>query len=209
MSEESTKVEGEILDEKIIQAGEPWGRILERGQRLRIIDVEGQQAVDFLCYNAADHSDRYNAANTMKMGANIYIGKGSKLWSDRANVLLTVLEDTCGKHDTIGGCCSSELNEHRYQVKGARNCRDTFEEALSGFGLSRADIVENVNFFMHVPVDKDGHMEISDGISKAGDYVDLVAEMNTICVISNCAQLHNPCNGYNLTPIRVIVYTPR
>jgi len=100
------------------------------------------------------------------------------------------------------------MNELRYNVAGTRNCRDTFEEALSAFGLGRGDIVENVNFFMYVPVREDGQMAIVDGLSKPGDYVDLLAETDVICVISNCAQRHNPCNGYNPTPVRMISYAP-
>lgn len=206
---EVVNIDGNVFEDKIVRPGEPWGRRLKKGEHLRIIDLEGQQAVDFLCYNAADTSDRYNAANTMKLGASIFLQKGTKLWSDRAKALMTILEDTCGKHDTIGGCCSAEINELRYNVKNTRNCRDTFEEALSAFGLARADIVENVNFFMYVPVNDDGHMAIANGISKPGDYVDLVAETDVICVISNCAQRNNPCNGYNPTPIRVITYEPK
>jgi urea carboxylase-associated protein 1 len=205
---EFANIDGNVLEDKIVHPGEPWGRRLKKGEHLRIIDLEGQQAVDFLCYNATDTRDRYNAANTMKLGENIFLEKGTKLWSDRAKPLMTILEDTCGKHDTIGGCCSAEINELRYNVKNTRNCRDTFEEALSAFGLGRADIVENVNFFMYVPVDDEGHIAIADGISKPGDYVDLIAETDVICVISNCAQRHNPCNGYNPTPIRVITYGP-
>jgi urea carboxylase-associated protein 1 len=205
---DNVRVNGSILEDKVVHAGDPWGRLLKKGERLRIVDLEGQQAVDFLCYNASDPRDRYNAANTMKLGGNIFLRKGSKLWSDRAIPLMSIVEDTCGKHDTIGGCCSAEMNELRYNVKGTRNCRDTFDEALSGFGLTRGDIVENVNFFMHVPVREDGHMAIADGISKPGDYVDLVAETDVICVISNCAQRYNPCNGFNPTPIRVIAYEP-
>jgi urea carboxylase-associated protein 1 len=206
---EVVNIDGNVFEDKIVRPGEPWGRRLKKGERLRIIDLEGQQAVDFLCYNAADTSDRYNAANTMKLGESIFLHKGTKLWSDRAKALMTILEDTCGKHDTIGGCCSAEINELRYNVKSTRNCRDTFEEALSTFGLGRADIVENVNFFMYVPVGDDGHMAIANGISKPGDYVDLVAETDVICVISNCAQRHNPCNGYDPTPVRVIAYGPK
>jgi urea carboxylase-associated protein 1 len=201
-------IEGRILEDKVVQPGQPWGRRLNRGEHLRIIDLEGKQAVDFLCYNASDTRDRYNAANTMKLGRNIFLGKGTKLWSDRAKPLMTIVDDTCGKHDTIGGCCSSEINELRYTVKNTRNCRDTFEEALAPFGLGRADIVENVNFFMYVPVGADGHMAIADGMSKPGDYVDLAAETDVICVISNCAQRNNPCNGYNPTAIRVVAYSP-
>jgi urea carboxylase-associated protein 1 len=207
-TQSAAEVAGTILEDKVIQPGEPWGRKLKRGQHLRIIDLEGRQAVDFLCFNAADSHDRYNAANTMKLGETIYLGKGSKLWSDRAKPLMSIVGDTCGKHDTIGGCCSSEINELRYGVKNTRNCRDTFEEALKPFGLGRDDIVANVNFFMYVPVAENGHMAIADGISKPGDHVDLAAEMDVICVISNCAQRNNPCNGYNPTPVRIITYEP-
>jgi uncharacterized protein len=205
-SKEAAVVEGTILENTIVQPGEPWGRRIKQNERLRIIDLQGQQAVDFLCYDGNDTCDRYNAANTMKLGESIFLGKGAKLWSDRAKPLMTIVEDTCGKHDTIGGCCSAEMNELRYDVKNTRNCRDTFEEALSKFGLGRDDIVGNVNFFMYVPVGPDGRMAIAPGLSKPGDYVDLVAETDVICVISNCAQRYNPCNGFNPTPIRVIAY---
>jgi uncharacterized protein len=205
---DDVRVKGTILEDKVVPSGEPWGRLLRKGEHLRIVDLEGQQSADFLCFNAADPRDRYNAANSMKLGENIYLKKGSQLWSDRAKLLMTIVEDTCGKHDTIGGCCSAEMNELRYQVKNTRNCRDTFEEALSAFGLGRDDIVANVNFFMHVPVREDGHMGITDGISKPGDYVDLLAETDVICAVSNCAQRNNPCNGYNPTPLRIIAYKP-
>jgi urea carboxylase-associated protein 1 len=206
---EVSDVDGEILEDITVPAGQPWGRKLEAGQRLRIIDLEGKQAVDFLCYDAAAPRDRYNAANTMKMGANIFLREGSVLWSDRGNRLMTVVVDTCGYHDTIGGCCSEEMNRIRYNEAGPGNCRDTFELALKPFGLTRDDIATNVNWFMYVPVEKDGTMAIVDGISKPGDYVDLRAERDVICVASNCTQIFNPANGFKPTPVRIITYAPR
>lgn len=208
MSGKAHEVRGKIVEDVTIAAGKPWGRLIKAGQHLRVIDLQGQQAVDFLCYDAADPHDRYNAANTMKLAASIYVGKGTTLWSDRARKMMTVVEDSCGRHDTIGGCCSAEINELRYNVKGTRNCRDTFEEALTPFGLGRDDIVANINWFMYVPVQADGHMAIADGVSKPGDHVDLVAERDVICVVSNCAQIYNPCNGFNPTPVRIITYQP-
>ena len=199
-------IDGRIIEDTIVPPGSPWGRIVKSGQYLRIVDIEGKQAVDFLCYDAADPSDRYNAPNTMKLGANIFLIKGSVLWSDCARKLMTLVDDTCGKHDTIGGCCSSEMNLLRYQKTPGRNCRDTFEEALKPFNLTRGDIATNINWFMYVPVASDGKMAIADGISKAGDYVELRAERDVICVVSNCAQVYNPCNGYNPTPIRIITF---
>jgi urea carboxylase-associated protein 1 len=197
-----------IVEDVVVPAGQPWGRRLSKGQHVRIIDLEGKQAVDFLCYDAEDRTDRYNAANTMKMGANIFLKKGSILWSDRGRRLMRVVEDTCGFHDTIGGCCSSEMNLVRYKKPGPGNCRDTFEIALKQFGMTRDDIATNINWFMYVPVGSDGEMAITEGPSKPGDFVDLVAERDVICVASNCTQVYNPANGFNPTPVRIITYTP-
>lgn len=198
-----------ILQEVTVDPGKPWGHLLKAGQRVRFIDLCGKQAVDFLCYDAVDSTDRYNAANTIKMQSNIYLGAGSVLWSDRGNRMMRIEQDTCGRHDTVAGCCSSEMNVVRYHKPGPANCRDTFERALGEFGLTRDDIVSNVNWFMRVPVGADGSMAISEGISRPGDYVDLVAERDVICVASNCAQIFNNSNGFEPTPIRVVVYAPR
>ena len=193
------------LEDVTVQPGQPWGRRMAKGERLRITDLEGKQAVDFLCFDAADTSDRYNAANTIKLNAKLFIEKGSILVSEQAHTLFTVVEDSCGKHDTIGGCCSAPMNLLRYGKPGPHNCRDTFVAALKPFGLGARDIVANVNFFMYVPVLADGHTAITEGGSKPGDFVELVAERDVIAVVSNCAQIFNPCNGFNPTPVRIIV----
>jgi uncharacterized protein len=197
--------EGAIVEDRIIPADGHWGRVVRRGQTLRIIDLEGQQAVDFLCYNAEDPSERYNAADTMKYAGTIFLTTGHGIYSDMGRRLFTIVEDTCGRHDTIGGCCSAESNEVRYGVKDTPSCRQNFLRALTPFGLGKKDIVANVNWFMNVPVGPDGTMGIVDGQSKAGDYVDLRADMDVLAVISNCPQTRNPCNGFNPTSIRVIV----
>ncbi len=212
-----------VVEDRVIPPGQYWGRVLARGQVLRIVDLEGKQAVDFLCYNAANPEERYNAADTMKYAKTIFLTKGHGIYSDMGRRLLTIVEDTCGRHDTIGGCCSAESNEVRYGVKNTPSCRGSFRRALADFGLGPKDIVTNLNFFMNVPVEADGTMGIVDGLSKPGDYVDLRAEMDVLAlskpgdyvdlraemdvlaVISNCPQTHNPCNGFKPTPIRVIV----
>ena len=196
---------GKILEDRIIPAGEPWARVLKAGQTLRIVDLEGQQAVDFLCYNAADPSERYNAADTMKYAKTIFLTAGHGIYSDMGRRLLTIVEDTCGRHDTIGGCCSAASNELRYGVKDTPACRENFLRALAPFGLGKKDIVANINWFMNVPVEPDGAMAIVDGVSKPGDHVDLRAEMDVLAVISNCPQTRNPCNGWKPSPIRVVV----
>jgi urea carboxylase-associated protein 1 len=194
-----------MLDEIVVPPGGHWGRIIPAGHTLRIVDLEGRQAVDFLCYNAARPEERYNAADTMKIAGSIFLSAGVALYSGLGHKLLTVVEDTCGYHDTIGGCCSEESNFVRYGVRGTPNCRDNFLRALAPFDLGRRDIVANVNFFMYVPVSPDGSMAIVQGRSRPGDHVDLRAEMDVLAVLSNCPQVHNLANDYHPTPIRVAV----
>ena len=199
-------VPGRLVNAWTILPGGDWAEIVRSGQVLRIVDLEGQQAVDFLCYHAADLSERYNAADTMKFAGTIFLTAGHGLYSDMGRRLFTVTADTCGRHDTIGGCCSAESNRFRYGVEGTPNCRDSFLRALARHGLGKKDIVANVNFFMNVPVEPDGRMAIVDGRSRPGDYVDLSAEMDVLAVVSNCPQIYNPCNGGRPTPIRLLVY---
>lgn len=201
---DAPKLAGE-LSRRTIPAGDGFSVRLDSGERLRIVDTHGQQAVDFLCYTAALPVDRYNAANTMKINGNIYLGQGTKLYSDRAQVLMRIVEDTCGRHDTIGGCCSTWSNLVRYGVKDTPACHANFVRELACWSLGPSDIVANVNFFMNVPVRQDGGMAIEAGLSKPGDCVELVAEMPVIVVLSNCPQRSNPAAGFGPTPIDVII----
>ena len=198
----------QVVSDEIIPARAGWSRELKRGEVLRLVDLEGKQAVDFLCYNARDYEDRYAAADTMKINGNIFIRKGTVIYSVNCNAMFTVIDDTCGFHDTIGGCCSAALNKFRYGVGYQPNCRDNFLRELAKVGMGPKDLVANVNFFMYVPVGENGEMDMGPGISKAGDYVDLRAESDVLAVISNCPQINNPVNDYNPTPIRVAVWRP-
>ena len=190
---------------QIVPPGGRWSRRLETGERLRIVDLKGQQAVDFLCFAADAPHDRYNAANTLKLAKTIYIGAGVTLYSELARPLMRVVADTCGRHDTLAGCCSAEINELRYGVKNTKNCRANFIAAYADWGMSAADIVANVNFFMNVPVAADGSVAIAEGLSKPGDYVELVAERPVVALLSNCPQENNACSGWGPTDIEVIV----
>jgi urea carboxylase-associated protein 1 len=196
-----------VLDE-IVAAGRPWGHVLRRGEILRLVDLEGQQAVGFLCFAAADPADRYCATNTIKVQGNIYVGSGTVLYADSGAALFTVVADSCGHHDTIYGCCSEANNFLRYGVRDTPSCYANFREVLDRFGLDERSIVGNVNFFMSVPVLPDGSAGVADSISPPGSCVELRAERDVLAVISNCPQMHNPCNGYNPTPIRVMIYRP-
>ena len=210
MNQAYESISGKLLEDTVVPARGSWSRTLAKGEMLRIVDLEGKQAVDFLCYNAHDPADRYAAADTMKINpGGIFLSTGTVLYSVGLTPLFTIVADTCGRHDTIGGCCSAALNTHRYGVGYQPNCRDNFLGELKKHGLGPKDMAANVNFFMYVPVGENGEMDMGPSISKPGDYVDLRAECDVLAVISNCPQINNPVNDYKPTPIRVQVWTAR
>ncbi len=194
-----------ILYEKIIPACSNWSKVILDGQVLKITDIHGSQAVDFLCFADEDRQERYNAPNTLKAAGTIALTKGHHLYSDLARPLFTIIEDTFIGHDTIGGCCSTHSNKMLYDVDGVTGCRENFLNALAEHGMGRRDIVPNVNFFMEFPVSEDDGGAISTGRSIAGDFVSLKANLNVLAVISNCPQINNPCNAFNPTAIKVEV----
>ena len=192
--------------EKTVSARSTWSGIVKKGKRLKITDLEGQQAVDFLCYNNNDRSDRYSATNTVKVQGNIYVGLGSVLYSDSGIPLLEVVEDTIGRHDTVYGCCSNPNNMLRYGVETTESCYSNFETELATLGMGKEAIVPNVNWFMSVPVLEDGSAGVDNVVQQPNSYVTLLAKTETLVVLSNCPQMHNPCNGYNPTPVKVEIY---
>lgn len=195
---------------EVLKAGEPWLNIVKKGQIVRFLDLEGNQAVDTIFYNANNLEDRYDAQRTITAQGSIYLTTGSKLLSNEGNVLLTIVADTCGRHDTLGGACAAETNQVRYALekRPMHSCRDNYLIAIqhSELALDKRDIVSNVNFFMNVPVTPEGGLTFEDGISAPGKYVEMRAEMDVVVLISNCPQLNNPCNAYNPTPVRVLIW---
>ncbi len=194
----------------VINAGDPWIYEIKAGQFLRIVDLHGNQAVDTLFYNAHDYADRYSAQDTIQRQGNIYLTTGTKLMSTAGTVLLTIVADTCGRHDTLGGACAQESNMVRYAIekRHMHACRNSFLKAVIDWdhGMSKRDITSNINFFMNVPVTPEGKLTFEDGISEPGKYVEMRAETDVLALISNCPQLNNPCNAYNPTPVEVLIW---
>ena len=200
---------GRIIEDTVVPAGAPWSGRVSAGDVLRLIDLNGQQAIDFLCFSADDPAERYHAANTIKVPGQIYLGQGSVLRSSLARPMMTITADTCGKHDTIFGCCSFEVDEVRYGKTNAECCQRNFERELARHGIGPEHVVANVNFFMYAPVGPDGAAQITESRSKPGDYVDLRAEMDVLAVLSNCPEALNPATGDSgPTPVRVIIWSP-
>ncbi len=187
----------------IVDAKQPWSGLVKKEQVLTIKDTYGQQAVDFLCYDADNTSDRYSATNTVKVQGNVFVGKGTVLYADSGKPLLRVIDDTVGRHDTIYGCCSNSNNKLRYGVETTESCYANFAKELQKHGMKAASIVPNINWFMSVPILDDGSAGVAKAALKPGSYVSLKAECNVLVVLSNCPQMHNPCNGFRPTPIEV------
>ena len=198
---------GTPVHDEVVPARAPWIHRVNKGQTLRIVDLEGNQAVDFLMYNAADDAERYSAQDTIAAQGNIFLREGSVLLSNEGAPMMRVTSTAVAYHDTIGGACSCESNTLRYghHTKSQHACVDNFLVANATEGRGKRDMVSNVNWFMNVPVEADGALGIVDGISAPGLHVDLKAEMDVTVVVSNCPQINNPCNGFNPTPVRMIV----
>jgi urea carboxylase-associated protein 1 len=211
MLKESPLNPAHAISRRLVGAGDFFLEPLQKGQTIRIVDVEGNQAADTLFYNAADIAERYSAVDTVRSQGNIYLEAGTKLMSTENRVMLEITADTVGRHDTLGGACASESNTVRYDLekRHMHSCRDNWMLALAineTYGLTKRDITHNINFFMNVPVTPEGGLDFADGLSGPGKYVELRAEMDVLVLISNCPQLNNPCSGYNPTPIEILIW---
>jgi len=195
----------------MIPAGDYWVQTVKLGHVIRIVDVEGNQSADTLFFRADDPHERYSAVDTIREQGNVYLSTGSKLRSQEGNVLLEIVADTVGRHDTLGGACATESNTVRYALdkKCMHACRDSWMLAVAEneqYGLTKRDIANNINFFMNVPITPEGGLTFQDGVSGPGKYVEMRAAMDVIVLISNCPQLNNPCNAYNPTPLEVLIW---
>lgn len=211
MIKQSFREQSHAVERHTVGAGDYYLARLDDGQTLRIVDLKGNQAADTLFYAADDPSEHYSAVNTLRAQQNLYLTAGTDLLSNENRTMLSIVADTCGRHDTIGGACSTESNTVRYDLEKRcmHACRDSWMLALAEhpeYGIAKRDISHNINFFMNVPVSEDGELTFADGISAPGKYVELTARMDVIVLISNCPQLNNPCNGYDPTPIELLTW---
>jgi uncharacterized protein len=203
-------VAGATVSDDEVAARAPWSAVVAAGDVLTIVDLGGNQAVDCLLYLADDPAERYSAPDTLAAQRNLFLTTGSRLLSGHGRTLMTVVADEVGRHDTIGGACSKESNTLRYgqHTRHQHACVENFLIEGSRWGLTKRDLVSNINWYMNVPVDPDGSLGIVDGISAPGLRVALRAEVDTLVLVSNCPQINNPCNGFDPTPIRMIVTRP-
>lgn len=210
IEKESSLKEADAVYNEVLEAGLGWLHKVKAGQTFRIVDLEGNQAVDTTFYDAEDSSDHYGAIATIVAQKNIYLTTGSVLRAESGRPLLEITADKTGRHDTLGGACSSQSNTVRYarEKRYMHNCRDSFMLQLAdgGMDIRKRDLAPNINFFMNVPVTPEGGLKFDDGVSAPGKYVEMKALRDVMVLISNCPQLNNPCNAYNPTPIRLLIW---
>ncbi|HKH50694.1 MAG TPA: urea amidolyase associated protein UAAP2 [Mycobacterium sp.] len=208
-----TTTELTIIGDEVVAACAPWSAIVSTGQTVQIIDLLGNQAVDTLLYGVSgdrvDHTLRYSAQATIAVQRNIFLSTGSVLRAANGTPLMTIVADDVGNHDTIAGACSKESNTLRYghHTVHQHACAENFLAEGAKWGLGKPDIVSNINFFMNVPVESNGTLGIVDGLSAPGKSLTLRAECDTLVLVSNCPQINNPCNGFNPTPVRMVIST--
>ena len=203
---EASADKAELLFDVTVPAGDGWIGVVPAGGRFRITDLAGNQAVDTLFYDAHDYANRYSAVDTIREQGAVYLTTGSVLRTVNADPLATIVADTCGRHDTVGGACSQESNVVRYgeHTRHQHACRQTFLRYGAAAGIGQRELGHNINFFMNVPVSPDGGLHFADGLSAPGKYVQLRASRDVLVLISNCPQVNNPCNGWDPTPVRLL-----
>lgn len=175
-----------------------------------LIDFHGQQAIDTLLHRADDHAERYSAQDTLRAQGGAYLATGSAIISNKGRTMLRIVADDCDRHDTSAGARSRESNTARSgeRTRHLHSCRENFLLEVSRHGMTKRDIVPNIDFFMNVPIAPNGDLVIADKISRPGAAVEMIAEMDVLLVISNCPQVNDPRNGFNPTPIRFQIFDP-
>ena len=208
MGTDVIEVPGTVIEDRLIEPRGHHACEVRKGEVYRIVDVEGQQVADFLCFNLHRLEEKLSPHNTLLLNNQVFPGVGYTLYSDEAGALMTMTADTNGTHDIIAGACSRFTNRFRYGVEDTPNCRDNFAAALAPWGIEWKQIPYNINVFMNCPIQPDGTFTIELPSSRAGDYVDFTAETDVLAAMSNCPQERNKCNAFDPTPMRAIHYRP-
>lgn len=201
-----------VLSDVVVPARSGKGFVVKKGQRIRVIEVDGGQIGDFVVFNEQNLRERFNQARTKSNQGKIFITTGDKLYSKFNNVLMTITEDTYGIHDLQYGMCSRWIYEsgqyhsfmEKFTIGGplgvpSWGCWENLTEALKGWNIPPEDIPDPLNIFQTVEIDlRTGRMGIVNGRSKPGDSITFLAEMDCLAALSAC-----PSTG---RPLRVQVY---
>ena len=193
-----------VIDREEIPFGWYTTMRLRRGDALRIVDVSGLSSVSLIGWREEDMSERINCADTVKVQWSAAISKGRVILSDMGRVFLSLIEDTSGAHDLLCGGSTPASTAAAFGTATMRNTQENFLAAANKVGLGLRDIPPCVTFFAPVSVDPNGRFVWNAGRKRAGDFVDLRAEMNLVLVLSNCAHPLDPARPALAGPVTLI-----
>ena len=179
---------------------------IKHGQKIRIIDVEGEQVADLYCFEKEEIEEKLSSGHTTDYNNKLFLSKGDILYSNRSNPMFTIVADKVGKHIMLYAPCSQVMFEKSYGVTEAHpNCLDNLVNNLKSYGVQASQITIPLNIFMNIEIDREGEIKIKSPMSKAGDYIELRAEMDMIVGVTACSA--GSCNNFEWTPIDVEIYS--
>ncbi len=198
-----------LLYEDRIPGGAHWSLLVRRGTTLRLIDEQGGANVGMLFYNPQEKLERYNAPDTLKCQHTFKLTRGHCLYSDMGRIFCSIVADSVGWHDTVGGNLSTAALQRQWGVKTYQDFRNdwtisgehAFLVELAKYGLNRRDMAANLNLFSKVAPDDDGKLHFVPDNSKAGNHIDLRFEMDTLVLFHTCPHPMNPAAAYPKQPI--------
>ncbi len=177
--------------------------VVQKGQRFRIKEVEGQQVSDLVVFLRSDPTERLSQGNTRKLNGTVLLTRGHRLYSTKCRALLTIAEDTVGRHDLLSSACSPYDYPIRFGVTDHPSCLAILRDVLAPHGIPEHLIPDPFNVFMHTEVAPDGTYTVHEPLSRAGDYIEFLAEEDCLVAMTTCPQDQNACNAYRIKPLEV------
>lgn len=178
---------------------------VQKGQFIRVIDVDGEQVADLVCFARQDIEEYLSSGRSIDYNEKLFLSTGDILFSNRSNPMLTIIHDPVGKHDLLFAPCSREMFQLTYNATEPHpNCLDNLAASLGPYGIQASRIPTAFNIFMNVVITATYRVTVQPPLSKAGDYIDLRSEMDLIVGVSACSA--GKCNNFRCTPIRVKIY---
>ena len=190
----------------VVKAGEAHAFVAPRSSRFRVVDVEGKQVSDLVVFLKDDLAERFSAANTRKLNGRLKISREGVLYSTRCRPLLRIIEDTVGEHDLLFSSCSSYDYRVRFGLTTPHpSCLESLARTLAPYDIPEAMIPDPFNIFQRTVVAPDGKLETHEPLSRPGDFVEFEAEADCLVALTACPQDQNPCNGWRITDIKVLL----
>ncbi|RYG72303.1 urea carboxylase-associated family protein [Lentibacillus lipolyticus] len=192
-----------VKEEIIIPPYEGRSTLLQPGEELIIMDVDGKQVGDFVCFNKNDSNEFVSPVHMRASLSSIRLKVGDPLYSNKRRPLMTLVEDTVGKHDFFFPACDYYRYQVDYGLEDHPNCHDNLQKALAAYGLGEKPVPDPINLFMNNVLDETGDYKLSEPLSKPGDYVRLKALEEVVVACSTCSQDMEPVNGWKVTSLKM------